>query len=179
MIVILGSLLNRYKLKQKNLRLSLSKKEIESQMEVLNANLKGQESERKRISQELHDGVSSRLFGSRMRLGYIELDGDKETQEQYENFLDELHSIEKEIRGVSHQLSSHITISETSFINAVNQLLKEKSKLGKFDFQLKMDDGFSWKELDGILEMNLFRILQESLQNILKHANAKHVFVSF
>jgi signal transduction histidine kinase len=42
-----------------------------------------------------------------------------------------------------------------------------------------MDDGFSWKDLDGILEMNLFRILQESLQNIIKHAKAKHVFVSF
>lgn len=178
-IVLLGSLLNRYKLKQKNLQLALAKKDTESQMEILNANLKGQEAERKRISQELHDGVLSRLFGSRMGLGYLELDGDQETQEQYEKFLEELQHIEKEIRGVSHQLSSDITISETSFINAVNQLLKEKSKLGSFDFQLKMDDGFSWKELDGILEMNLFRILQESLQNIIKHAHAQNVFVQF
>ena len=93
--------------------------------------------------------------------------------------MEELQSIEKEIREVSHQLSSDISLSETSFLNAVNQLLKEKSKLGNFDFQLKMDDGFSWKDLDGILEMNLFRILQESLQNIIKHAKANLVFISF
>jgi signal transduction histidine kinase len=114
-----------------------------------------------------------------MGLGYLELDGDPQTQEQYQQFLEELQNIEKDIREVSHQLSSDISLSETSFLNAVNQLLKEKSKLGNFEFQLKMDDGFSWKDLDGILEMNLFRILQESLQNIIKHAKAKHVFVSF
>ena len=178
-IVLLGFLLSQFKLKQKNLRLALSQKEAEAQMEILSANLSGQEAERKRISQELHDGVLSRLFGSRMGLGYLELDSDKETQSQYQKYLEELQSIEKEIREVSHQLSSDISLSETSFLNAINQLLKEKSELGNFDFQLKMDDSFSWKELEGVLEMNLFRILQESLQNILKHAQAKNVFVSF
>jgi signal transduction histidine kinase len=178
-IIFLGFLLNQNRLRRKNLRLALSQKETESQMQVLNANLIGQEEERKRISQELHDGVLGRLFGSRMGLGYLELDGDPQTQEQYQEFLEELQNIEKDIREVSHQLSSDISLSETSFLNAVNQLLKEKSKLGNFEFQLKMDDGFSWKDLDGVLEMNLFRILQESLQNIIKHAQAKHVFVSF
>lgn len=178
-IVFLGFLLNQFKLRQKNLRLALSQKETESQMEVLNANIIGQEEERKRISQELHDGVLSRLFASRMGLGYLELDSDFETQNQYQKYLEELQSIEKEIREVSHKLSSNISLSETSFLNAINQLLKGKSKLGNFDFRLKMDDSFSWKELDGIVEMNLFRILQESLQNIIKHAEAKQVSVSF
>ncbi|MEQ6124861.1 sensor histidine kinase [Pseudotenacibaculum sp. MALMAid0570] len=178
-IIFLGFLLNQNKLRQKNLSLELSKKETESEMQVLNANLKGQEAERKRISQELHDGVLSKLFGSRMGLGYLELDSNAETQSQYQKYLADLHNIEKEIREVSHQLSSDISLSETSFLNAINQLLKEKSTLGKFNFQLKMDDGFSWKELDGVIEMNVFRILQESLQNILKHAKAKNVTVGF
>ncbi|MFD2565971.1 ATP-binding protein [Pseudotenacibaculum haliotis] len=178
-IIFLAFMLNQNRLRQKNLSLELSQKETESQIQVLNANLEGQETERKRISQELHDGILSKLFGSRIGLGYLELDSDKETQGQYQKYLEELQNIEKEIREVSHKLSSDISLSETSLLNAINQLLKEKSKLGDFDFQLKIDDAFSWKELDGVLEMNLFRILQESLQNVIKHAKAKNVNVSF
>ena len=75
-------------------------------MQVLSASLAGQvRDERKRISLELHDGVLGRLFGSRMGLGYLELNADHKTQQQYQQFLDELQSIEKEIRGLSHQLS--------------------------------------------------------------------------
>ncbi len=178
-IIFLAFMLNQNKLRRKNLNLELSKKETESQIEVLNANLKGQETERRRISQELHDGVLSKLFGSRIGLGYLELDSDAKTQGQYQKYLEELQTIEEEIREVSHQLSSDISLSETSLLNAINQLLKEKSRLGDFDFQLKMDDAFSWKKLDGVLEINLFRILQESLQNVIKHAEAKNVNVSF
>jgi signal transduction histidine kinase len=123
--------------------------------------------------------VLGKLFGSRMGLGYLELKTDEETQQQYQQFLQELQNIEKEIREVSHQLSNDISTSETSFVNAVNQLLKEKRKLGKFESQLILDKNYDWKQLDGIIEMNLFRILQECLQNILKHAEANNVVISF
>ena len=103
-------------------------------MQILSASLAGQEAERKRISLELHDGVLGRLFGSRMGLGYLELNADHKTQQQYQQFLDELQSIEKEIRGVSHQLSGDIVHSQTNFINALKQLLIQKSTLGGLNF---------------------------------------------
>ncbi len=178
-IISLAFFLNQYKLRQKNLKLELLKLETESQIEILNASIKGEEKERKRISQELHDGILGRLFGSRMGLGYLELKADEESQNQYQKFLEELQNIEKEIREVSHKLNNDVTRSEASFINAINQLLREKRHIGDFEFKLNVSENFSLTEHHENLQMHLFRILQECLQNILKHAKAKRVTLDF
>ena len=50
--------------------------------------------ERNRISEELHDGVLGKLFGTRMNLGFLAIDGDKKTLKQHRFYLDELQTIE-------------------------------------------------------------------------------------
>ncbi|MFY0629330.1 MAG: sensor histidine kinase [Flavobacteriaceae bacterium] len=178
-ILLLIFFLNQNKLRQKNLSLELSKKETESQVEVLNASIAGEEKERKRISQELHDGVLGRLFGSRMGLGYLGLESDSERQNQYQKYLEELQSIEKEIRTVSHKLNNDVNRSEASFINAIHQLLKQKEHLGDFEFKLNVKKNFTLGKHNGEVQMHLFRILQECLQNIVKHAKAKSIILNF
>ena len=135
--------------------------------------------ERNRISEELHDGILGRLFGTRLGLGFLDLTADKTTLEQRQSFLDELQDIEKEIRDVSHQLNNDFNSSEIGFTNIVNQLLKDKSVLGHFEFQLKIDKLVSWEKINEISKVNIYRIVQESLQNIVKHANAENVLISF
>ena len=67
--------------------------------------------ERNRISQELHDGILGRLFGTRMGLGFLDLQGDEKLQQQHQDFLNELQDIEKEIRDVSHKLNENFNSS--------------------------------------------------------------------
>ncbi len=135
--------------------------------------------ERNRISQELHDGILGRLFGTRMGLGFLDLTVDDATKQQHRFFLDELQDIEKEIRDVSHQLNVHFNSAEINFTSIINQLLKDKSTIGGFEFELITDKKVSWKKINEVIKVNVYRIVQESLQNIVKHAQAGQVVLDF
>ncbi|MGV8815871.1 MAG: tetratricopeptide repeat-containing sensor histidine kinase [Gelidibacter sp.] len=135
--------------------------------------------ERNRISQELHDGILGKLFGVRVDLGFLDIKGDDGTLKQHEVFLDELQLIEKEIREVSHRLNINFNSSEIDFSSILKQLLENKSRLGNFTYQLDIDENIGWSEIDEIIKVNLYRILQESLQNIVKYARAEKVSLSF
>ena len=135
--------------------------------------------ERNRISQELHDGILGRLFGTRVGLGFLDLNADEQTQEQHEAFLEELQDIEKEIREVSHKLNDNFASPDVNFTTIVTQLLESKSEIGEFQFHLNIDENISWKSTDEIIKVNVYRIIQETLQNTIKHAQAKNVTLDF
>ncbi|WP_408046582.1 tetratricopeptide repeat-containing sensor histidine kinase [Tenacibaculum crassostreae] len=133
--------------------------------------------ERNRISAELHDGILGKLFGTRVNLGFLAMGMQAETQEKHQTFLDELQDIEKEIRDVSHKLSDNFDSSNINFTNILEQLLKDKSNIGNFQYQFNIDKNIVWKDINEITKANLYRIIQEALQNIIKHANAKNVIL--
>ncbi len=135
--------------------------------------------ERNRISQELHDSILGKLFGVRIDLGYLEIKGDDNTLKQHELFLDELQNIEKEIREVSHKLNADFDSSEIDFGAVLKKLLENKSRLGNFTYQLIIDESVAWSEVNEIIKVNLYRILQEAIQNIIKYAKAKNVILNF
>ena len=178
-ILLLAFFLNQYKLRQQNLSLQLINKETASQLEVLNATLAGEETARKQISQELHDGILGKLFGSRMGLGYLELQASTETQLKYESLLNELQHIEQEIRDVSHKLHYNFSSVEVYFIKNIDLQLQEKSLLGNFSYKLQIDKKLSWENIASDIKLELYRILQECFQNILKHAKPSKVLLDF
>ena len=135
--------------------------------------------ERNRISQELHEGILGRLFGTRVGLGFLDLRADEKTQEQHEAFLDELQDIEKEIREVSHKLNDNFDDPDVNFTSIITQLLESKSQIGDFKFHLNIDENITWKSTDEIIKVNIYRIIQETLQNTIKHAQAKNVILGF
>ena len=135
--------------------------------------------ERNRISEELHDGVLGKLFGTRMNLGFLSIKGDKDTLKKHQLYIDELQSIEKEIRDVSHELSDNFNSSQINFVSILNEVLNNKSELGDFKFELDFDESINWQNITQIIKANLYRIIQEALQNIIKHANAKNVNLYF
>ena len=135
--------------------------------------------ERNRISQELHDGILGKLFGVRVDLGFLDIKGDDDTLKKHESFLDELQGIETEIREVSHKLSINFSSSEIDFSSVLKQLLENKRHLGNFTYQLNIDENVGWSEINEIIKVNLYRILQEALQNIIKYSNAKTTILNF
>ncbi|MDB9954580.1 ATP-binding protein [Flavobacteriaceae bacterium] len=135
--------------------------------------------ERNRISEELHDGVLGQLFGTRMNLGFLAIKGDENTLKQHQIYIDELQTIEREIRNVSHELSDNIDSSQINFLTIIHDVLKNKSKLGHFQYELDFDEAIDWQKINQIVKANLYRIIQEALQNIVKHAQAKNVSLFF
>ncbi|CAL2094229.1 tetratricopeptide repeat protein [Tenacibaculum sp. 190524A05c] len=135
--------------------------------------------ERNRISAELHDGILGKLFGTRVSLGFLGMQMQPDTQEQHQTFLDELQNIEKEIRDVSHRLSENFDDATVNFTTIIEQLLRDKSVIGKFSHTFTYEPNISWKSINEVTKANVYRIIQEALQNIIKHANAKSVTLDF
>ncbi len=135
--------------------------------------------ERNRISEELHDGVLGKLFGTRFGLGFLNIKGDDDVLEKHQSLLNELQDIEKEIRDVSHKLNDNFNSDTVNFTFIITQLLKDKSELGDFTYEFNIDNEISWKTTNEVIKANIYRIIQEALQNILKHAKAEKVTLAF
>jgi signal transduction histidine kinase len=135
----------------------------------------GSQQEKKRISEELHDGVLGRLFGTRLILDSLSKGNSEEDIEERENCIDELQLIEKDIRKISHNLNSEAFGSDVNFVNMVEQLVEKQSKIGKFDFDVKFNDGINWESITNNIKIHCYRTFQEALQNINKYAKASKV----
>lgn len=148
---------------------------IDSQTKIEEA----QEKEKKRISRELHDGILSQFFGVRLNLEFLNDSTDKQSAAKRSLYINELKVLEKELRKVSHELNMDFLSSEKSFLNIVDELLKEPLNMETFQSELIVEYKIKWDNLSPKLKINLYRIIQEAIHNINKYAEAKNVQVSF
>jgi len=139
----------------------------------------GQLHERNRISEELHDGILGKLFGIRMGFGFLNLKGDDITLHKYKSQVGEIQQIEKEIRAISHDLKNEILFSKLNFITSVKDLVVNQCETGDYQYNITIDDTICWKEVDEKIKINLYRIIQEALQNINKYSKATKVDIDF
>ena len=135
--------------------------------------------EKKRISQELHDGILGKLFGTRMNLGILNNAKEESQVKKRMFYIEELKGIEQEIREISHDLSSEKTAIFNNFVAMVSQFIENQKSVCNAEIKFKSDDTINWNEQENMLKINFYRILQECFQNINKHANATQVFVTF
>ncbi len=135
--------------------------------------------EKKRIAQELHDGILGKLFGTRMNLGILNNEKEDNQVKKRMFFIEELKGIEQEIREISHDLSSEKTAVFNNFVAMVTQFIENQKSVCKAEIEFFLDDNINWNEQENMLKINFYRILQECFQNINKHANATQVFIKF
>lgn len=131
------------------------------------------EFEQNRISRELHDGVMNKIFGVRLQLAMLNKDDSPETKEKRMSLIDLLQEIEKEIRNISHDLHSDEIVSHFDYSGLLLQLINQQNGLGATKFVLECDPDINWDTVTGLIKINIYRIIQEALLNILKYAEAK------
>ncbi|AXT21181.1 tetratricopeptide repeat protein [Flavobacteriaceae bacterium AU392] len=141
----------------------------------------GRTEERFRISEELHDGILSKLFGTRMGLGFLskKVNGDASVLIKHSDFINQMQEIETEIRDVSHALKNKLLSSTVDFVAIIEYYIKGLSELHLFDYNVYANPEIPWATINDHTKVNLYRILQEALQNMIKHAQASRVDVSF
>lgn len=185
-VVIILSLLYFIRVQRtKNKELIFEKEQQKANEEIYSLMLKqqsileeGRLKERQRISEDLHDGVLGKIFGTRMALGFLNIKGDNATITKHKFYVDDLQNIEKEIRTISHELINEILSSQTDFIKIVESLLKTQSEIGNFKFEI-INNNVGWDKIDDRIKINFYRIIQEAVQNINKYSKAKNVKIEF
>ncbi|NGY36480.1 tetratricopeptide repeat protein [Flavobacterium sp. XN-5] len=133
--------------------------------------------EKKRVAQELHDGVLGRMFGVRMNLDGLNRYQDEEAVNQRSGYLSELKNIEQDIREISHDLNREKSELINNFVAIVDNLFEEQRKTFQSKLISNIDRSIKWELLENVVKINLYRIIQESLQNINKYANANTIKV--
>lgn len=135
----------------------------------------GRTEEKVRIAQELHDGILGRLFGTRLNLDSLNKRQDDDAMAARINFIAELKSIEQDIREISHDLSREKHELNNNFVGIFNILIEQQEMVSEAKVDCQMDREILWDKIENNIKINLYRILQESLQNINKYAQAKNI----
>jgi two-component system NarL family sensor kinase len=168
----------------RNKELLFDKEQQKSNQEIFSLMLKqqtkleeGRLKERYRISEDLHDGVLGKIFGTRLGLGFLNIKGDENTIEKHKYYIDELQNIEKEIRTISHELKNEILSTQEDFSKIIEDLIEKKTNLDGFEYEFNCDQNIYWDSINDDIKINFYRILQEALQNIIKYANASLIEV--
>jgi PAS domain S-box-containing protein len=145
----------------------------EEQKKITRAMLKGQEKERTRLGQELHDNISQLLAAIKMKLSFCLNHFDKaypiigECSEYVQEAI-------AEARNLSHKMVLP-RFEENSFKHSL-ELLLQKYQNEERNIELEtsqMDE----KRIAGEVKETLYRIVQEQLNNVEKHAQASQVFI--
>lgn len=133
--------------------------------------------EKVRVSKELHDGVLGRLFGTRLSLDSINFKDGKEAMMTRASYIEQLKTIEEDIRKISHELNTDF-VSGTGFMDIVAELIENQTQAYNLEYEFNYTDDISWDLVSNKTKINIYRIIQESMQNIYKHAKAKHIKIS-
>ena len=133
--------------------------------------------EKRRVAQELHDGVLGRMFGIRMNLDGLNRFQDEVAVKQRIRYLSELKNIEQDIREISHDLNREKSELINNFVAIVENLFEEQRKTFPSKLISTIDRSIKWELVMNSVKINLYRIMQESLQNSNKYANASTVKV--
>lgn len=167
--------------RSKNNELRFVQKQQEANEEIYNLMLSQQEKieearvlEKKNISQELHDGVLGRLFGTRLSLDSLNMAASEEAVKTRGKYIQDLKKIEEDIRKVSHELNTDF-IGGSGFLDIIKTLLDNQTKAYQLNYEFNHDDAINWEDISNKKKIHLYRIIQESLHNIYKHANATFI----
>ncbi len=133
--------------------------------------------EKKRLAQDLHDGVLGRMFGLRLNLDSLNSSTDPDAPQKRTELLNELKTIEQDIREISHDLNREKLVLINNFVSIVHNLLEEQKSLHEAEVTYNIDTSINWDKVGNAIKINMYRILQEGLQNINKYAVAKNIKV--
>jgi two-component system NarL family sensor kinase len=165
-IIILIIVFYRIKHKQKLAKVEQEKSRF---IEVIQA----QEQERKRIAQDLHDSVGIMMATAKLNLTELEdaiIYKESEDEILLKNSINLIDQTHREVRNISHNMMPS-TLIELGLISAIKDLIQKVNDSNQISITLNAENC----RYDEIIEITVYRIIQEILNNILKHANATYI----
>lgn len=167
LILLIALLLyNRYRLKQKNM---LQQQINQQQHELLAATVSVQDQERKRIAQDLHDGLGSLLSAVKLKISDLAVPEQSSEKEKIESSIHLIDEAMQEMKNISYNMMP-ATLSRLGLTAALQNLFNRISTKNNLIIHYT-HFGFD-ERLSEATELNIYRILLECINNVVKHAAA-------
>lgn len=174
--LIIGLLL--YSLNQRSKRYQFQLAELEKEKKLLATQqlLKGQEEERNRFAQDLHDGLGGMLSGVKLQLGAMKgnLILSEDQARSFNSALAKLDESISEMRRVAHNMMPEALLKfglEQALTDYAEGMQESTGIQFNYEFHGLAD------RLDSSVETIVYRIVQELINNAVKHAQASEIFV--
>ena len=170
---------NLISMNDRNYRLAIitdvtEKKRTEHQ--ITRAIIKTQENERYEIGAELHDNICQILASTHISLGVLAKSINPSGMDLYNQCREYITLATHEIRNLSHRLAPAF-FNDSTLEEAFDILLNNSNVENKYEVSLYFDEAVEKSNISRDLQLNLYRILQEQLRNILKYAKCKTIEV--
>lgn len=166
-----------YQQKQAKQQLALKELQEQHRRELMAATFRGQEEERKRLAEDLHDGIGTMLSVTKMSLNQVErhINGDAtiRTSLQIQKTRAMLDETMTNVRRISRDLVP-TTLDRFGLLPALEELADRASE-GELEVRLDCPDALD--RLTPALNLMLYRIAQELVNNAIRHARARHIAV--
>lgn len=141
----------------------------EQELNLIKASIEGQDEERKRIAQELHDSIGGNLAG--IKLQFASMDGDSEKLKTLTGQIDETYQL---VRDISHTLIPK-KFKQNAFTNLIRQYYKTIASTGELLVSFHPHPENDINIIDERYQMEIYKIIKELMTNTLKHAQATKV----
>lgn len=147
-----------------------------NQQKILSSKIvENQENEQNRIAREIHDGIGQMLTGLKFSLESIDLSNHEKSEEKIIYLKKLTEDIIKGVRTATFNLMPP-EIKDHGISSSLQRLTKELSKLtGKNILFINKTD-FN-QRLDSLIEINIYRVTQEAINNAIKYADSTHIVV--
>jgi two-component system, NarL family, sensor kinase len=174
---IITSLYFNYRSKQKLQLQHIIKLETQQQLTATEAVLKGEEQERTRLAKDLHDGLGGMLSG--IKYSFNTMKGNmvmtNDNAQAFERSMDMLDSSIKEMRRVAHNMMPEALV-RFGLDTALKDFCNEIQQSGALHISYQ-SIGLENVIIDQTISITIYRIVQELINNTMKHAVAKNAIV--
>ena len=134
--------------------------------------------EQLRISQDLHDNILNKLASIRFNLFALTQKPDETVIKRSIEYIDKIQSVESEIRTVAHELNFESFLNKGNFKSILEQLLQNQKETYDTICESTISSDEAIESLSALVKMNIYRIIQETLNNINKHAKATLISIT-
>lgn len=177
-LVLLGSNITLRKQAEQTMRMK-NKAEIEKKINQQKFRsvliLEGQEEERKRIAMDIHDGIGQMLTSLKFQIESIDSRKEQEAEKKINEIKQGIKDIIKEVRKVTFNLKPTV-LGDYGLQAALNVFVKEIGKLTDVELVFRAE-GDADQRIPQKIENNIFRIVQEAINNAIKYSNASRIEV--
>jgi two-component system NarL family sensor kinase len=126
------------------------------------------------IGSELHDDTAQVVYLSMLRIASLKEEIKENEKEEIYNLLKKVWN---DLRDISHSMINH-NFNQIGFLESLENLLYNIQKTGKYTTKLHIDEEVNLDFLDKSVDVILYRMIQEVINNILKHASSNSIEVN-
>lgn len=172
-IVAGGFVYNQTRLKHK----ARMQEAINEQQRIqFRAVIAGEEKERRRVAHELHDGLGQMLSAAKLNVSALDLDDQPEEAPIWQNAMAIIDEACQEVRHISHNMMP-AALMRLGLLPALDEMVRKLNEAGQINVSLQSRE-LKNIEIDESTGVNIYRMVQEVVNNTLKHSQANLIVIS-